>query len=182
MKNYIVTGPTGSGKTTVARALASTLGRSVAEWNHEADAPPCLDAEVLVIDEVRMEVLRLGRGAVEARLGQGARLVLVARDVASIDPELVGSLQSSGGFRHVQLGTANDLQAELEVVPLGEGVTVWESIFARMPHNKRENAVNRVLADLASAVDTAELSPAQQGEINMRIGLLASATRQLAAT
>lgn len=178
MKNYIVTGPIGSGKTSIARALASTLGSSVAEWDHEADAPLRLDAEVLVIDEVPAKAWELGRSSVEARLGDGARLVLVARDVASLDPEIVALLQASGGFQHVQLGVANCLLAQLEVVPLSEGVTTWEGIFARMPHDKRENAVNRVLADLASAIADADLSPAEKGVLNVRIGLLASATRQ----
>lgn len=179
MKNYLVTGPTGSGKTTVARALASTLGGSVAEWDHEAEAPPPLDAEVLLIDEVPAEAWQLGRSSVVARLDEGARLVLVSRDVASLDPGAIGLLQATGGFHHVQLGAVNCLRAQLEVVPLNESATAWEGVFAKMPDAKREDAVNRFLADLSSAVADTDLPRADRDVLNARIGLLASAARRL---
>lgn len=178
MKHYLVTGPIGSGKTTVARALALTLGTGVAEWNHEADTPPHFDAEVMMLDEVRAQAWQLGRSSVERRLGEGARVVLVARSVDCLDPEIVNLLQACGGLYHVQLGAANCLHAQLEIVPLGEGVTTWEGIFARMPGDKRENAVNRVLADLSCAVADADLSATEKGALNARIGLLASAARR----
>ena len=79
MNNYLVTGPIGSGKTTIARALAATLGKTVIEWTHESESPPLpFDAEVLVLDEVRSDVWKLSRGLVETRLREGARIVCVA--------------------------------------------------------------------------------------------------------
>lgn len=177
-RNYLVTGPVGSGKSTIARAMASTLGTVVIEFDHQTgDVPSGPNAEVIIIDEMCVEVSVRSLSTLESWLRSGVRLVFVARDIATTAPDVIPLLQRYGGFHHIQTEAVNSLLAEVEVLPLSNGASVWEELFAGMRPEKRTTSVDRVLSDLSAAVADADVSDTARSTLNARIGLLASAVR-----
>ncbi|MBN3761187.1 hypothetical protein [Burkholderia sp. Ac-20365] len=178
-RNYLVTGAIGSGKSTIARALAATLGESIAVFDHQTqDIPRRVSAAVVILDEAHVDLLLVRLSGLELSMSEGTRLVFVSRDVASVPAEILGLMEREGGFHHIQTGLVNRLAAEVEIVPISSSAAMWERLLDAMGEQKRERAVDRVLSEFSAAVSDANISPMERASLNARIGLLASAVRR----
>lgn len=177
-RNYLVTGTIGSGKTTIARAVASTMGATVAEFSHASeDLPIPRQGSVVILDEPRAEVVSARISTLKEWMKEGTRLVYVSRDVASTPSEVFPLLTQYGGFHHIQTGVVNSPLAEVEILPLNSSAEMWAVIFDGMREEKRDRSVDRILSDLSAAVADATLSSTVRSALNAKVALLASAVR-----
>lgn len=178
-RHLLITGPTGSGKTTIARAMANAQCATNVELDHAADGlPATVQVPLVILDELRTEVVVTHTNTLRAWMVEDVRLLYVSRDVARTPGEVLALMEEFGGFSHVQIGIANRPLAEVEIVPLNSAAATWAGIFDAMREDKRERSVDRVLSELSAAVSEAAIAPLERSALNAKIGLLASATRR----